>query len=323
MDKLSPSQIFSKTLKFVILRMAVPLVTAIISLITLKIITGIVTKGDADSKMGIISTLIWLIITAAVFFAINFFVGYRFRAGQMAVITDAVSVNMIPEDMGALAKESVDYRFPSGIEYLTYKMSVMRSIQQLQMQLNTFAENRLKVPVLGQLIRFCQFVIGHSLSFTYDLILCYTFWRDGKTLYTSAADGIAVYWDSWKRIFQNVLLLAIYIIVGMTLGFSMIFVLVAASCAPASGSFAGALAGIVVGYLVCMAAKVVLDTNLTVRTLDAFFEEAQYADYNAEEYENMCKYSKVYDKLYRKACNEAFAPAPQTAPNPNQGDYIG
>ena len=321
MEKLSPNTIFTKTIKFVILRMAVPLVTAIISMIALKVITGIVTKGDPNTKMGIISTLIWLIITAAVFFAINFFVGYKFRAGMMAVITDAVSVNMIPDDMSALAKESVDYRFPSGIEYITYKLSVMRSIQQLQMQLNTFAENRLRVPVLGHLIRFAQWVIGHSLSFTYDLILCYTFWRDGKTLYTSAADGIAVYWDSWKRIFHNVLILAIYIIVGMALAFSLVFIFVAASFAPASGSLAGALAGIIVGYLVCMAAKVVLDTNLTVRTLDAFFEEAQYADYNSEEYENMCRYSKVYDKLYRKACNEAFAPAEPAAPY--KDDYIG
>ena len=323
MDKLSPNQIFSKTIKYVVLRMAVPLVTAIISFIALKITTAIVTGDDGSGKMGIISTLIWLLITAAVYVGINLMVGYKFRAGHMAVITDAVSVNMIPADMSALAKESTDYRFPSGNEYFSYRNAVMRSIQQLQMQLNTFAENRLRVPVLGQLIRFAQFVIGHALSFTFDLVLCYTFWRDGKTLYTSAADGVAVYWDSWKRIANNVLFMAIYIIVGMALGFSLIFVLIAASVAPASGSLAGALAGIVIGYLVCTAAKVIVDTNLTIKILDAYFEEAQYADYNAEEYENMCRYSKAYDKLYHKALNEAFQPA-AAAPAPgNYGDYIG
>ncbi len=320
MDKLSSNQIFTKTIKYVGLRMAVPIASAIVSVIVLKIITGIVSGGEGKF-MNWLATLIWLVISLAVYAGINFFVGYRFHAGHMAIITDAVSVNMIPDDMGALAKESTTYRFPSGNEYLSYRMAVKGSIQQLQMQLNTFAENRLRVPVLGQLIRFCQWVIGHALSFTYDLVLCYTFWRDGKTLYTSAADGIAVYWDSWKRVFNNVMWLAILIICGMGLGFGLVFVIFATMLSTASGPLAGGLAGALVGYFVCKAAKIVLDTNLTLKTLDAYFEEAQYADYNEEEYQNMCQYSKKYAKLYQKAINEAFAPAPMAPSEPPAAGY--
>lgn len=309
MDKLSPGQILTKTIKYVILRMAMPIATAVISLVAMTVLTKIF-AGDEGKHLGIVGLLIWLVITAAAYVTLNLFVGYKFHAGHMAIITDTVSVNVVPDDMDALAKESTAYRFPSGNEYIAYRNAVKGSIQQLQMQLNTFAENRLRVPVLGQLIRFCQFVIGHALSFTYDLILCYTFWRDGKTLYTSAADGIAVYWDSWKRMMRSVMILAIILIAGLATGFSFIFVIVAVAVSPASGPLAGGLAGIVVGYLACEAAKVIIDSHLAIKTLDAFFEEAQYADYNAEEYENMCQYSKKYDKLYRKAVNEAFAPAP-------------
>lgn len=301
-----------KTFKYAAVRFAIPIAAAIISLISLSILTKLMLNGE--SKIAhYIGILIWFLISVAAYVGLEFLVGYKFHAGQMAIITDAVSVNMIPADMDALAKESTEYRFPSGNEYLSYRNAVRGSIQQLQMQLNTFAENRLRVPVVGQLIRFCQFVIGHALSFVFDLILCYTFWRDGKGLYTSAADGIAVYWDSWRRMMRSVMILAIMVIAGMATGFAFIFVIVAVSCSPASGPLAGALAGIVVGFLVCKSAKTILDTFLTIRTLDAFFEEAQYADYNAEEYENMCRYSKKYDKLYRKAVNEAFAPAPEPA----------
>ena len=306
MDKLSTTQIFNKTFKYVVLRMAIPIVSAVLSVVAIKVITGIV-AGDAGNKMGPISTLIWFVITFGIYFGLNFFLGFKFRSGQMAVITDAVSVNMIPDDIGKLAKESTEYRFPSGNEYFAYRVAVMRSIRQLQMELNTFAENKLRVPVLGGLIRFCQFVIGHALSFTYDLVLCYTFWRDGKTLFASAADGIAVYWDCWKRISANVMFLAIELIVGYGVGTAFVGVIFATILSPTSGPLAGGLCGLSVGYFVATAVKVVIDTNLTLKTLNAFFEEGQYADYNSEEYENMCRYSKAYSKLYQKALNEAFA----------------
>ncbi len=294
-------------MKYTLLRMAVPIVSAILSLIIIKIITGIV-AGDSGNKMGLISTLIWFILTFGIHFGLNFFIGYKFRAGQMAIIADAVSFNMFPDDMGAYAKESTEYRFPSGNEYLSYRTAVMKSIRQLQMELNTFAENKLRVPVLGQLIRFAQFIIGHALSYTYDLILCYTFVRDGKTLFTSAADAIAVYWDSWRRIATNVMFIAIEIIVGMGVGIAFVGVIVATIISPASGPFAGGLCGLAVGYFIAKAAKVLIDTRLTLKTLEAYFEEAQYADYSSEEYEDMCRYSKAYTKLYRKALDEAFAP---------------
>lgn len=308
MNKLSSSQIFRKTLKYVVLRMMIPLVSAIVSVVAMKVITGI-TAGEEGKPMGWIGILIWLVITGGVYFLLDFMIGYKFHAGHMAIITDAVSVSMIPDNMSALAKECTEDRFPSGNEYLSYKNAVRGSLQQLQYELNTFAENKMRVPVLGQLIRFCQFIIGHELSFTYDLVLCYTFWRDGKTLYTSAADGVAIYWDSWKRMMNNIWFLVIEMAVGMTVGFLFVFVLAAASLSPASGIGAGALAGIATGYFVCKAAKVIIDTNLTLKTLDAYFEEGQYADYNSEQYEDMCKYSKTYSKLYHKALDEAFAPA--------------
>ena len=317
MNKLSPSQIFSKTIGYVFGRMAVPLASALFSAITMIIVTKIMVN-DEKPRLGIVGILIWAVITALVSVGLEFFVGYKYHAGQMAIITDAVSVNMIPDKMGELAKESTQYRFPSGNEYFSYRNSVRGAIMQLQYQLNTFAENRLRVPVLGQLIRICQFFIGHALSFAYDLVLCYTFWRDGKTLYASAADGIAVYWDSWKRMMRSIMIVAIMIIVGMATGFAFVFVIIAGLFSPSAGPVAGGLVGIAVAALVCRAAKIFIDTNLTIRSLDAYFEEAQYADYNSEQYENMCQYSKKYDKLYRKAVNEAFSPAPD-APG---GGYV-
>ncbi|MBQ1389815.1 MAG: hypothetical protein IIY78_09350 [Clostridia bacterium] len=320
MEKLSQDQIFKKTMKFMIFRMMIPLISAVISVVAVKVTTGIV-ENNGGSRMGIVTILIWFLVSLGVYIGLSFFVGYKFHASQMAIIADAVSFNMFPDDIKAYAKESTEYRFPSGNEYMAYRNAVRKSIQELQLELNTFAENKLRVPVLKQLIRFAQFIIGHALSYTFDLILCYTFVRDGKTLFTSAADAIAVYWDSWRRIATNVMFIAIEIIVGMTVGTAFVGVIIATIVSPASGPAAGGLCGLWVGYLVATAVKVVIDTKLSLKTLDAYFEEAQYADYSSEEYEDMCRYSKSFSKLYHKALDEAFA-VPDGGYGNNYDDFV-
>ena len=301
MDKLSPDKIFTKTFKYVFFKMLMPIASLVVSLISLKIISAIY-KGE----VGIIGTLIWLVITIGFGFGINFFWGYKFRASHVAVVTDAVSVGVLPEDMNAMAKEAVEYRFPTCNDYLAYKVAVKSAIMQLQKDLNTFAfaERKKSVPVLGQLISFAQIIVGFALSFTYDLILGYTFWRDGKPLYNSAADGLAIYYNCWKRIAQNVLFLALEIVVGMTVGFVFVGAIGAAVLAPTYGPLAGGLAGAAVGFFLCKTAKIFIDSNLMIRTMFPFFEEAQYADITEEEYGSIYRSSPKYAKIYQKSQSE-------------------
>jgi len=304
MDKLSSEKIFSKTFKYVFFKMLMPLASLVVSLIAIKIISAI-----SGGEVGKIGTLIWAVITVGFAFGIQFFWGYKFRASHAAVVTDAVSVGMIPEDMNAMAKESVEYRFPTCNEYFLYSRMVKKAIGQLQKDLNTYAENKKETPVLGQLISLSQIIIGFALSFTYDLILGYTFWRDGKPLYTSAADGVAIYYNCWKRITRGVMFLAIEIIVGMTVTFVFFGAIGAAVLAPTYGPLAGGLAGAALGYFICSAAKAFVDSNLMIKTMTPFFEEAQYAEITEEEYGTIYRSSANYAKLYQKAQSEAAAQA--------------
>ena len=306
MDKLSSEKIFSKTSKFAFLRMLMPLGSMVFSLIVIKIISAI-----AGGEVGIVGTLIWLVLTIGFAFGIQFFLGYKFRASHVAVVTDAVSVGMIPDDMDGMAKESVEYRFPTCNEYFLYSRTVKSTIAQVQKDLNTYAEHKKETPVLGQLISLSQIFIGIALNFTYDLILAYTFWRDGKPLYNSAADGVAIYYNCWKRITRGVMFLALEIIVGMVVSFVFFGAIGAAVLAPSYGPLAGGLAGAAVGYFICSTAKVFIDSNLMIKTMTPFFEEAQYAEITDEEYGQLYKSSSKYAKLYQKGQAELAAQGQQ------------
>ncbi len=306
MEKLSPEEIFNKTIGYVFLKLLIPAAAAVVSLIAMKIISA-----AAGGEVGIVGTAIWLVITVGVAFGADFFVGYKFRAGHMAVVTDAVSVGMVPDDAKAMAKESLEFRFPTCNDYFAYKLAVTGAIGQLQKNLNTFAERKRGVPVLGQLISLCQVFVGMALSFTYDLVLGYTFWRDGKPLYTSASDGVAIYYNCWKRITSNVMFLALEIIVTMFVVFLFVFAIVAAVFAPTYGPIAGGLLGAAVAYFVCSIVKSVIDSGLAIRLMTSFFEEAQYAEITTDDYALTCRASSKYQKLFNKAQRE-----PQNQPAP-------
>ncbi len=311
MERLTNEEISAKTMIYTILKAAMPIAELIVSLIAM----GIIVKASKDN-FNIIGVLIWLAITIGASFLIDFLVGYKFRAAHAAAVMDAVSVGMLSDDMKSMANELVTFRFPSCNEYLGYRLKVTGAISQLQKKLNTFAENKMNKPVLGQLITIAQVFIGMALGFTYDLILAYTFWRDGKPLYTSAADALAIYYYRWKSIVENVIRLAIILIIAMV----VIFITVGSLSAPVlTESFnrnilAGGFGAAACGLYVCRAVMVFFESTYMIRSMSPFLEEAKYMELNDEEYGVVCRESAKFKKIYAMAASE-----PKNAPAPAGG----
>ena len=301
MDKLSPDRILNKTMGYVFLKALLPLGTLAISLITMAIIVKV-----SGGTLGIIGALIWLVVTVVATIAVRYFLNYTVKAGHVAVITDAVTVGIVPDDMFKIAREIVQYRFPSCNEYFAFNNEVNGAVGQLQKTLNTFGERYMSKPVVSHLLKLCKIFVGMALSFVGDCCLGYTFWRDGKPLYTSITDGMAIYHLCWKRIVEHALFLAVEIIVTMVLVFVLIFCIFAVVFTETFGGsiLAGALAASAMGYFVASAIKAVVDSNLMIKTMVPYLEEAQYAEINEEDYETACKASPKFQKLYQKAKTE-------------------
>ncbi len=300
MEKLTSEEISNKTMGYTILKAAVPIAELVISLIAMAILTKVFKDG-----FNLIAAAIWLVITVAAAFMIDFMVGYKFRAAQVAAVMDAVTVGEISEDMKSMANELVQERFPSCNEYLGYRNRVVGALSQLQKKVNTFAEHRMKHPVFGKLIALAQVFIGRALSFTYDLILAYTFWRDGKPLNTSASDALAAYYYRWQSIVENIIKVALMLIGIIVFVFIVIFAFTAPVFTQSFGSIlAGGLAAAACGVFVARAIKVFFESNYMIRMMPAFFEEAKYLELNDEEYGVVCRESSKYRKLYSMAANE-------------------
>lgn len=300
MDRITSEEISRKTMIYTILKAAMPIAEMIVSLIAMSIITKVFKDG-----FNIIGAAIWLVITLVVAFIVDFMIGYKFRAAHAAAVMDAVTVGEISEDMKSMANELVQERFPSCNEYLGYRLKVTGALAQLQKKVNTFAEHRMNHPLFGKLISFAQIFIGMALSFTYDLILAYTFWRDGKPLNTSASDALAIYYYRWQSIVENIIKLAVMLIGIIVFVFLVVFAFMAPVFTQSYGSIlAGGITACACGVFVARAVKVFFEGSYMIRIMPAFFEEAKYLELNDEEYGVVCRESNKYRKLFALAANE-------------------
>lgn len=300
MDRITSEEISRKTMIYTILKAAMPIAEMIVSLIAMSIITKVFKDG-----FNIIGAAIWLVITLVVAFIVDFMIGYKFRAAHAAAVMDAVTVGEISEDMKSMANELVQERFPSCNEYLGYRLKVTGALAQLQKKVNTFAEHRMNHPLFGKLISFAQIFIGMALSFTYDLILAYTFWRDGKPLNTSASDALAIYYYRWQNIVENSIKLAVMLIGIIVFVFLVVFAFMAPVFTQSYGSIlAGGITACACGVFVARAVKVFFEGSYMIRIMPAFFEEAKYLELNDEEYGVVCRESNKYRKLFALAANE-------------------
>lgn len=303
MEKLSPGQIFNKTSVFVLLKIALSVVSFVISIIILSIVASI-------TKNAIIEIVIWLILTAAVTFAIDYFVGYIVKAGHVAAITDAVTVGMIPDDMLNVSRQTVQERFPTCNAYFAYRHTLNGTLNQVQKSVNVFGSRYAGNVIVRNLISFLQIFVGMALSFAGDCCLAYTFWRDGKGLYTSTADAIAVYFQCWKRILENALFIAVEIIVAVVLIFIFLFCIFAPCFTSIfdTNIMAGALGAASLGFFASYAVKsAIIDTYFMINVTVSFFEEAKYAELTDDEYAQVCRTSPKYRSLFAKAQSELAA----------------
>ena len=315
MEKLTSEEISSKTIIYTILKAAMPVAEMIVSIIAMAVISKVFKDG-----FNIIGAAIWLVITVVAAFAIDFLVGYKFRAAHAAAVMDAVTVGMISEDMQSTANELVQFRFPSCNEYLGYRLKVVGALGQLQKKVNTFAEHRMNHPVFGKLISFAQTFIGMALSFTYDLILAYTFWRDGKPLHTSASDALAIYYYRWTSIVDGIIKVALMLMGIVAAAFFGVFAFTAPVFTQSFGSIlAGGLMAAGCGVFAARAVKVFFESSYMIKCMPAYLEEAKYLELNDEEYGVVCRASSKFRKIYAIAAREPKdAPAPAAAQNRNE-----
>lgn len=217
-------QIYGKTMVFNWLKLGLSLATVLASVILFVVLMGIgLLFGSGGST---ITFILWMAATGIVRFVINHYFGYIVKAGHVAIITAAVTGGRVPTNQIATAKKMVAKRFATANVYFAIDKLVSGAVRQLQGVMDKAGNMLGNIPGMGIIMQIGKLFISISLGYIDECCLGYTFYKKDESAFKSAADGVVIYAQNWKKLLKDAAittLLVCGIFVAVTLlAFAMI-----------------------------------------------------------------------------------------------------
>ncbi len=198
---MSARSIYSKTMVFCWYKLLIGLATVLISAALFGIIVGIGSLFGEDG--GGIGIIIWLCATGVVRFALMHYFGYMIKAGHIAVIATAVSSGKVPDNPLDVGKRMVKERFVTANVYFAVDGLVSGAVKQLQNVLDKAGNFFGGVPGIDAVMNVGKLFISISLGYIDECCLGYTFVKKEQSAFKSAADGVVIYAQNWKKLLKD------------------------------------------------------------------------------------------------------------------------
>jgi len=310
---MKPGEIFSKTLPFAWAKLLLGLATVLISVVLFAILMGIAWLIKIDAVL-IFMFFLWLGLTKVVDFILNNYLGYMLKAGHVAVITEAVTTGRIPDNQVAYGKQMVKERFLQSNVYFVLDKLVAGAVRQLQRVVQKLGNMGSFIPGMNYITNIVNMFIGIALNYVDECCLGYTFLHKEQGAFKSAADGVVIYWQNWKKLLKDAAkttLMVVIFVVAVTLVVFLLFFLVL-KLFNLQGT-AATIAGFVVFFLAAFVAwafkKAFIDSYILVNMVASYMEVAPSTQISFDLYGKLCGLSSKFKELFNKGQQESPAPA--------------
>jgi hypothetical protein len=294
-------EIFAKTMPFCMARLMLGLLTIAISAVILAVLMAIAWLFTADGVTGIL-LLVWLAATGFVRFLLMHYVGYLVKAGHVAVIAEAVVTGQIPADQVAYGKRMVTERFASANVYFAVDKLVGGAVRELQSYLQRAGNALDVIPGMAALVKVGKLFLEISLGYVDECCLGYTFYKRGQGAYKSAADGVMVYAQNWKKLFSVAAKTTLVVVVLLCAVTLVAFVVLGLLC-----KLFG-LPGYIAFLVACLIAYAVkfafIDSYVLVNMMVMYMEVAPTTEIAFDLYGELCAVSSKFAELYEKGKSE-------------------
>lgn len=292
--------VYLKTMKFVWLKLALGGVMILFSLLTLAIFLGIGSLGSGDGM--VIAFWLWLIVVCGVYVWVNRYIGYMIKAGHVAMVTTAVTTGSLPDNQLEAAKEMVKERFLTANVYFAIDNLVSGAVSQLQRGFEKIDKVFGNIPGVSALVNFAQMFIRIALGYIDECCLGYTFLHKEQSAFKSAADGVVIYFQNWKKLLKDAAVTTLIVMVISFLAWLAPFII-----------FAGILGvfgvhWVFAFFIALMCAMVIrsafVDSYMMVKMMVSYMEVAPATEITFDLYDKLCKLSGKFKKLFNKAQEE-------------------
>lgn len=292
--------VYLKTMKFVWLKLALGGVFLLFALVTLFLFAWLASLGSG-SGFALVMT-IWLVLVACAHQFLQHYIGYILKAGHVAIVATAVTTGSVPEDMLGTAKAMVSERFLTANVYFAIDRLVSGAVSQLQKGLQKVDDLLGNIPGVSMIISFLQTFVHIALNYVDECCLGYTFLHKDQSAFKSAADGVVIYFQNWKKLLKDAAFMTLAVMVISFLSWLLPFLF-----------FAGIFAllnihWVFAGLLSIMIAAVVksafVDSYLMVRMMVSYMEVAPSTEITFDLYGKLCKLSSKFKSLFDRGQEE-------------------
>jgi len=316
---MKPGEIFSKTMPFVWAKLLLGLLTVVISIAIFALLMGIAWLFKSEGVF-LIMLFIWLGATTTVNFILNHYIGYLVKAGHVAVITEAVTTGRIPDNQVEYGKQMVKERFLTSNVYFVIDKLVSGAVRQLQNAVGKLGGVMDSIPGMNVVISIGKMFIGIALGYVDECCLGYTFYKKNQGAFKSAADGVVIYAQNWKKLLKDAAkttAIVVILILIVTLVSFAIFGVLARVIFNNAEDIAKTIAGLVAFLLAFFVAVVIknafIDSYILVKMMVSYMQEAPATQISFDLYGKLSGLSGKFKELFNKGQQEGSAPQPAYA----------
>ncbi|MFG6355507.1 MAG: hypothetical protein K1W26_01590 [Acetatifactor sp.] len=292
--------VFLKTMKFVWLKLALGGIVLLFALVTLFPFVWLGSLGDGGGI--VIALTVWFILVGCVYGFLQHYVGYILKAGHVAMVTTAVTTGSLPEDQLAAAREMVSQRFLTANVYFAVDRLVSGAVSQLQKGLQKVDDLLGKIPGVSFIVSFAQMFVHIALNYVDECCLGYTFLHGDQSAFKSAADGVVIYFQNWKKLLKDAAVMTLAVMVISFLAWLLPFLLFA-------GIFAALGIHLIFAALLSIIIAAILkssfvDSFLMVRMMVSYMEVVPSTEITFDLYGKLCKLSDKFKSLFDRGQQE-------------------
>lgn len=295
--------VYFKTMIFVWLKLALGGAMFLVSLILLAICLGLGSLGSGNGM--IIAFFIWLLLVCAMYGLVNRYVGYMLKAGHVAMVTTAVTTGTLPENQLQAATAIIKERFVTANVYFVVDRLVSGAVSQLQRGLQKIDDLLGKIPGVSLIVSFAQLFVQIALGYVDECCLGYTFLHKEQSAFKSAADGVVIYFQNWKKLMKDAAIMTLIVMGISFLSWLLPFLLFTAIFAAFGIHWVFAL---IIGVIISAVIKsAFIDSWMMVKMMVSYMEVAPATQITFDLYDKLCKLSSKFKSLFTKGQEEQQA----------------
>ncbi len=286
-------EVYFKTIKFVWLKLALGGALVLFSLITFAITMAIAVWTNLAFLL-----YFWIIFDLVVCIWVSRYMGYMLKAGHVAVVSTAVATGQVPEKVFETGKDLVTRRFGTSNVYFVVDGLVSGAVSQLQKGLQTVDRIFGNIPGISAVVSFLQLFVKIALGYVDECCLGYTFIHPEQSAFKSAADGVVIYFQNWKKLLKNAALTAV-IVIGLSFAAFLVpfLVLVPIFKAIEAPTFIAFLLALLIAWVLKSA---FVDSFMMVKMMVSYMEVAPATEITFDLYGKLCKLSAKFKELFNK-----------------------